>query len=404
MPGNYPIGSPTNFPQGFSNGLTVRGIPLLQAQPGVVHWVNNASNLMPNQHAGSDSNRGTFLDPFATLNNALDVAVPGRGDIIMVAPNHKETISSVTYNAANSLILECSGAAIIGLGSGSSRPQFTLDTATTTTINITAADVSIQNCQFVANFANISNLFTMSVAVVTGSISGTTLTVTAVSSGTLYDGAQITGTGVAQGTYITAGITGSGGTGTYVVNNSQTAASTTLTTSVRNFALDNCDIRDTNASLNFLGVITTSATANVADGLQITRNTISSNTAAGAAYLMTYQAAIDRCRVSDNYYSALTTNGGAVIVGGANALTNFQLTNNTFVLTNAAATSTAYLLTTSSTSCTGFINGNYDFCLANTTYNNSLKVTAGSGLRFGLNYHARTADKSSGAVLPTPDA
>jgi hypothetical protein len=41
-------------------------------------------------------------------------------------------------------------------------------------------------------------------AVVTGSISGTTLTVTAVTSGTLYPGQTITGTGIALGTIITA--------------------------------------------------------------------------------------------------------------------------------------------------------------------------------------------------------
>jgi len=65
-------------------------------------------------------------------------------------------------------------------------------------------------------------------AVVTGSISTTTLTVTAVTSGTLYVGQTIQGTGVTTQTIITALGSGSGGTGTYTVNNSQTVASTTL--------------------------------------------------------------------------------------------------------------------------------------------------------------------------------
>lgn len=63
---------------------------------------------------------------------------------------------------------------------------------------------------------------------VTGSISGTTLTVTAVASGTLYIGQTIQGTGVTALTIITALGTGSGGTGTYTVSTSQTASSTTL--------------------------------------------------------------------------------------------------------------------------------------------------------------------------------
>ena len=66
--------------------------------------------------------------------------------------------------------------------------------------------------------------------VVTGSISTTTLTVTAVTSGILNVGSQITGTGVAAGTYITALGTGLGGTGTYTVSVSQTVASTTIVT------------------------------------------------------------------------------------------------------------------------------------------------------------------------------
>lgn len=66
-------------------------------------------------------------------------------------------------------------------------------------------------------------------AVVTGSIATTTLTVTAVTSGTLAIGSLLTGTGVTAGTYITAFGTGTGGTGTYTVSASQTVASTTIT-------------------------------------------------------------------------------------------------------------------------------------------------------------------------------
>jgi hypothetical protein len=66
-------------------------------------------------------------------------------------------------------------------------------------------------------------------AVVTGSISGTTLTVTAVTSGTLAVGAYITGTGITAGTNITVLGTGTGGTGTYTVSASQTVSSTTIT-------------------------------------------------------------------------------------------------------------------------------------------------------------------------------
>ena len=66
-------------------------------------------------------------------------------------------------------------------------------------------------------------------AVVTGSISGTTLTVTAVTNGVLAAGSFISGTGVTAGTYITALGTGTGGAGTYTVSAAQTVSSTTIT-------------------------------------------------------------------------------------------------------------------------------------------------------------------------------
>lgn len=63
---------------------------------------------------------------------------------------------------------------------------------------------------------------------VTGSISGTTLTVSAVTSGALKIGQTIEGTGITDGTIITAFGTGSGGAGTYTVSASQTVGSTTI--------------------------------------------------------------------------------------------------------------------------------------------------------------------------------
>lgn len=63
----------------------------------------------------------------------------------------------------------------------------------------------------------------------TGSISGTTLTISAVASGVIAVGDTISGTGVTANTTITALGTGTGGTGTYSVSASQTVAATTIT-------------------------------------------------------------------------------------------------------------------------------------------------------------------------------
>jgi hypothetical protein len=69
-------------------------------------------------------------------------------------------------------------------------------------------------------------------ATFTGSISGTTLTVTGISSGAIAVGQTLSGVGVIDGTTITGFLTGAGGnvneTGTYTVSQSQTVVSGTL--------------------------------------------------------------------------------------------------------------------------------------------------------------------------------
>ena len=67
------------------------------------------------------------------------------------------------------------------------------------------------------------------VPVFTGSISGTTLTVTAMTSGAVNVGSVLSGTGVTAGTTVTALITGTGGVGTYTVSASQSVGSRTIT-------------------------------------------------------------------------------------------------------------------------------------------------------------------------------
>ena len=63
----------------------------------------------------------------------------------------------------------------------------------------------------------------------TASISGTTLSVSEVTSGVIAYGTEINGIGIAPGTIVVGYIGGSGNTGTYTVNNSQTVASVAFT-------------------------------------------------------------------------------------------------------------------------------------------------------------------------------
>lgn len=99
-------------------------------------------------------------------------------------------------------------------------------TRTASSINLSSA-TSFSNAATIIQTALNATLPTG--ATVTGAISGTTLTVSAVTSGTLAVGQTITGSGVTAGTQITAFLTGSGGTGTYTVSTTQTVSSTTIT-------------------------------------------------------------------------------------------------------------------------------------------------------------------------------
>ncbi len=150
----------SSYPNGFANGLSVRGMPIVTAHPGRVFWVNNSSVVSAsNGIGGSDSNPGTYVKPFSTIAGALLNCVASRGDIIMLMPGHAETVSSAT-----GLLLNVAGVALVGLGAGSLRPTITLDTANTATIAVSAANISIVNVLFKANFLAIASLFTLSTA------------------------------------------------------------------------------------------------------------------------------------------------------------------------------------------------------------------------------------------------
>lgn len=150
----------SNYPGGFVDGVLIRGMPITQTHPGKVFWVGNAAaSALTGQKSASDGNQGTFNDPFSTLDYAIGKCTASRGDIIIVKPGHTETISTSTAMA-----WDVAGVAIVGLGVGSLRPTFTLNTATTATITVSAANVAVQNCIFVANFADIATIFTLTTA------------------------------------------------------------------------------------------------------------------------------------------------------------------------------------------------------------------------------------------------
>lgn len=125
----------SNYPNGFANGISIRGVPLLSAYPGNVFWVDSG--------AGSNGNKGTFDKPFSTIDYAVGRCTANNGDIIVCKAGHTETVT-----AAAGLALDVAGIAIVGLGSGSDRPTINFTTATTADMDVDAANISMYNILF----------------------------------------------------------------------------------------------------------------------------------------------------------------------------------------------------------------------------------------------------------------
>ena len=103
----------------------------------------------------SDGNTG--LSParsFSTVDAAVGACTANNGDVVYVMPGHSET-----FSAAAAWALDVAGVRFQGLGTGTDRPKIIMDTATTVDINVSAANVSIDNFQFEAAFADIAKIF-----------------------------------------------------------------------------------------------------------------------------------------------------------------------------------------------------------------------------------------------------
>lgn len=394
----------TNFPQGFAQGLSLRGIPLIQTQTGRAVWLYNGppsagvGTLVWRTVGGSDSNPGTYQKPFATLAYALSQCRQGGGDIIFVKPGHVEYINgagtttsvtdpsgNITVSAQTTLNLNMSNVAVIGLGAGASRPTFNFITAATANIPVRSAGISIQNCVFQANFADIASVFTgASASALTCTIAANVLT-TGTTTGTIYPGMSLysaTAGKIVPGTMVLSQLTGTtGGAGTYTVNISQTVTSGTFIFGTNDFNLENCEFRDSSSVLNFLTVFTAAATNNnTHDGFRLASCRISSlgTTAATTAIVTAVNA--DRVQIIDNFGCwAVLNDTAAMLAAGAGVLTNFQFGNNKLERPNTSSTGGSFV-SGSATTWTGHAYDNYMYQVDNTA---GIWISTGKGSSFG---------------------
>lgn len=106
---------------------------------GVVYYVI-AGSLTATTFTLSLQRNGTVITLSGAGTAVSVIADDSVGDVIYVLPGHTENISTAT-----ALNINTSGVSIVGLGEGEARPTFYLDTATTSVITISAANILLQN-------------------------------------------------------------------------------------------------------------------------------------------------------------------------------------------------------------------------------------------------------------------
>ena len=178
-----------------------------------------------------------------------------------------------------------------------------------------------------------------------GSISGTTLTVTLLKSGSIGVGQSLFGVGITAETVVTALGTGTGGVGTYTVNISQTVASETMNTAAVAATLTS------SISSNILTVTAITGTlypGQTIQGAGVTAGTIITTLGSGTVLSQTITTAGTNYAVNDTVtvlggvYGTTPATYTVTSIGGSGAVTGLTLTNAgtyTSVPANPASTS-----------------------------------------------------------------
>lgn len=175
-------------------------------------WVKNegATQALPGMYAYADLATGKVS--FAAASSAATASVTGSiaaGTTTSVTGSITDNILTVTAVGSGGLVI---GGILSGTGVATGTQILSQLTGTPGGVGTYVVSIGEQ----AATSTTITQTYGL-------------LTVTAVSSGVLVVGSVLSGSGVTAGTTITALGTGTGGTGTYIVQTTQTASSTTIT-------------------------------------------------------------------------------------------------------------------------------------------------------------------------------
>lgn len=102
--------------------------------------------------SGTSSGPGyTPETAYATVPQAMAVCQANNGDVILVLPG-----TTATITAAAGIALSVAGVTVQGIGTGTNRPTITLGTATTATLAVSAANVTLRNMRLVSGIDSLA--------------------------------------------------------------------------------------------------------------------------------------------------------------------------------------------------------------------------------------------------------
>lgn len=188
---------------------------------------------------GQDADGGNRVFPSLVAALADANVVASRGDVLYVLPGHTETITG-----AAGILVSKAGLTIVGLGNGALRPTFTFTTAVGASFDITGANTLIQNCIFVTGVDNQTAVNNVTAADVTfdncewqfsnGTVGAAVCVLTAATATRLrVTNSRFVGPAVNAGTTLAAAIQHEAGTDYTIQNNYFTGK---MTQAIKNVA------------------------------------------------------------------------------------------------------------------------------------------------------------------------
>lgn len=117
---------------------------------GDVYWVGTTSAARNIDAQDVPSHGDHPNKPFASIDYAIGKCTADNDDIVVVLAGHTETISGAT-----DWVMDVAGVSVVGMGRGAARPTITFDTGTDAAVMVTAANCSVENMIFTANYADI---------------------------------------------------------------------------------------------------------------------------------------------------------------------------------------------------------------------------------------------------------